>query len=223
MRRVVVDPALIAAGVCGVPDCRRLLGLLALGRWAQYDALTGPAEEAKLQEEVAAYGGRRGGPSETDLLEAARDRRAALISVLPMGVPDDLVLAISPRLVDEVAHQVQRWRELLPGAQADPTLVAKARRQVTAIAGELLGNPDDPLRGSLYDHMIHVAAEASAPIVTDDPELAAKEGTVYRLADPVSGRPAFTLRFWTFHDGEIDRWPFALSGVPIELLERALR
>jgi hypothetical protein len=223
VRRVVVDPALIAAGICGVPDCRRLLGLLALGRWAQYIELTGPAEEAKLQEEIGAYGGRRGGPSETALLDAARDRRAALVGVLPVGVPDDLVLATSPRLSNEVAQQVQHWRESLPAAAADPALVPKARRLVTAITGELIGSVEDPLQGSLYDHLIHVAAEASAPIVTDDPELAAHEGSVYRLADPRSGRPAFTLRFWTFHDREIDRWPFSLGSVPLDLLERALR
>lgn len=65
MRRVVLDPELLAAGLLARDEMHKLLGLFAYGRWTQYAALFGAGEEAVLDEELRS-GGLRKGPSRDD-------------------------------------------------------------------------------------------------------------------------------------------------------------
>ncbi len=221
MRPVVVDPDLIAAGIVGIPDHRRLLGLLAYGRWAQFSAILGPAEEATLEEEGAE--GHRGGPHIERLMELAAERRAVLAERVPIGTPDDLVLVSSRRIHDEVIASVQAIRQSLPAATANAELGDEARRIVAAITGMLVGAILTPTFGALGDHLVSVAAESSAPIISDHPELAPHAEATFQLADFQSGRPAFAVQLARFRQLELDRYPFSLDDVPLDLLEAALR
>lgn len=225
MRRVVFDPELLAAGVLGAPRPRRLLGLLAYGRWAQYAPLLGPAEEALLEQEAGRTGGVRGGPSSVDLQARARDRTALLKERLPYNAPDDLVLLTSTRIHEAVVDRVQIARMEHPGARAETGLGDKARRIVASlspgIVGEIGSVPSEAV--SIRDHLINVAAISSAPIVTDDEVLAPHEDAMFEHTDSLTGRPAYAVRSWTFIDAQIDCAPFALNDMPYEILELALR
>jgi hypothetical protein len=221
MRRVVLDPEIVAAGILGDVEYNRFLGLLGFGRWAQYIDLTGPAEAAKLEEELLAHGGERYGASAEDLRDAARDRRAALADLLPYGAPDDLVLAYSRELRDEVVDQVQEARHWLPSAAAQPELGLEAHRIVTLLTGTLV-EAAETVRPSLRDELIRVAAASSAVLVTDDEELVPVEYILHELTDKPTGRPAVGARWWTFLDQDVNQYPFDLAKVAPELLDTAL-
>jgi hypothetical protein len=223
VREVVVDPELLAAGILGRARPRRFLGLLAYGAAAQYAELFGPAEDGLIREELEP-GERLGACSIQGLIEQARDRRARLNSRLPYGAPDDLVMVASKRLIDVVVDRVELARETQPGARDLTDIGDKARRIVDFLAqgrGENIMDNFPPTE-SLSDHLIHMAALASAPIVTDDPILVPSDDRFWRHTDPSGGLAAYAISFWLFVDRHIDRGPFALDAVPYDLLAAAL-
>jgi hypothetical protein len=225
VREVVLDPELLAAGVLGRPRPRRLLGLLAYGRWKQYAQLLGPAEAALIKEELAGNNFVLGSQTIDGLIEQARDQAARLNELLGYGAPDDLVLVASQRIVTAVVERVQIARQMEPVARADSTLEARARRIVQFLALGSSGHLSDGglSTQSLRDHLVHVAAVSSAPLVSDDEDLAADDYTIYRHTDSQGGRPAMAVTTWTFVDEQIDCSPFTLDSVPYGLLDTAVQ
>jgi hypothetical protein len=218
-----MDPELLAAGILGDADCRRLMGLLAFGRWSQYIELAGAAEHAKLADEVR-VGGAYKGPTHDDLLEIARDRQAAMATRLPLSAPDDFVLVSSQGILDAVVAEIQEARKWLPSATADPELGLKARRAVAAISETVVGElePAGIAKAYLHDHMVSVAAAASAPLITEDSSLAPRESGFFEVTDLPTGRPAYSIRLWPFVDAYVNRYPFDLADVPEDLLDSGL-
>jgi hypothetical protein len=198
------------------------MGLLAYGRWSQYIQLAGPAEEEKMEEELTLRGARgRGGLTSEQLLDLARDRRAAMSAILPLNTPDDLVLVSSPRVRQSVQSEVQDERNWRPSAQAYTEIARDASLMVLHITGveyPELGTPD-----SLHDHLVAMAAQASAPLVTEDPRLVPQENSMCELTDRHTGRPAFAQQLWTFLERNVNKFPFSLDDVPLELLEVSIR
>jgi hypothetical protein len=224
VRPVVVDPEYLAAGLLGRARPRRLLGLLAYGRWAQYPTLFGPAEEGLIQQEREGKIIRRGGPDAESLVRIAEHRRSLLSEALPYAAPDDLVLVASSAVHDAVVERVKLARKDEPAARAHSEIGASARRILASITPIMVGEIGGTYRSDegLRDHLIELAAGASAPLVTDDPVLAKRDNAIWTHADR-SGRPAFAVTSWTFVDRLVDRWPFSLEDVPYELLDIALR
>jgi hypothetical protein len=223
VRPVVLDPEYLAAGLLGRAQPRRLLGLLAYGRWAQYAALFGPAEEALLEQELERESIGRGGPGSETLATMADDRRWLLREHLPYYAPDDLVLVASSRIHDAAVERVMLARKDEPAARAQTEIGGAARRILAVVSPIMVGaigehHADEALR----DHLISVAAVSSAPLISDDPMLAKGDSAIWQHTDR-SGRPAFAVTSWTFVDRHVDQSPFALEAVPYDLLDVAVR
>jgi hypothetical protein len=223
MRPVALDPELIAAGILGDQHCRSFLGLLAYGRWAQYPGLTGPAEEAELRNQLRQHGGGRHGAPPEELRDAALDRRSAMADRLAYGAPDDLVLVSSRELHAAVVEEVAESRKWRPSATAQPELPLRAAAITSALTCILVPPADDVPRGSVREELVRVAAVASAPLVTEAEELAPNENMIFEVTDIPSGRPAVSIRWWTFVNENVNRYPFDLRDVPPDLLDAGLR
>jgi hypothetical protein len=220
---VVLDPELLAAGLVGHTRPRKLLALLAYGRWTRYAQLLGPAELALIEEDLQ-DGGHLGAMSVDQLIELARDHQAQLADLLDYGAPDDLVLVASKRIIDATIERVQLARRVEPSARDQTGLARRARRILNFLAlvttGSILAEP--PTNESLRDQLIHVAATSSAPLVSDDWLLAARDHVMWHHED-AQGLPAVAVTSWTFIDSHVERAPFTLESVPYELLEIAMR
>ncbi len=224
MRPLVLDPGLLASGALGDEECRRLMGLLAYGRWSQYIRLTGPAEEAKMREELGLVGsGLRGGVSSAALLNLAADRRAAMAAIVPLETPDDLVLVSSRWLRRAVISEVQDARNWRPSAAQTPEIGMETASILSHITGFDLPESGDPVGRSAREQLVWVAAQTSAPLITEDVELAPRENTVFEITDTASGRPAYSAQLWTFIERVVNRYPFSLDQLPYELLDVSIR
>jgi hypothetical protein len=220
---VVLDPELLAAGLVGQARPRKLLGLLAHGRWTRYAQLLGPAELALIEEDLQ-DGGHLGAMSVDQLIELARDHQARLTDLLNYGAPDDLVLIASKRIIDAAIERVQLARLVEPSARDQTGIAKKARRILNFLALVTTGSmlAEAPANESLRDHLIHVAAASSAPLVSDDELLATRDHAMWRHED-AQGLPAIAVTSWTFMDSHVERAPFTLDSVPYDLLETAMR
>jgi hypothetical protein len=224
VRGIVLDPEILAAGILGRARPRRLLGLLAYGRWSEYAHLLGPAEEALIREETGNRG-QRGGPSTDEMIELATNRTAALQEVLPYGPPNDLVLVTSTRIHDAVVDRMQLARESEPALRGVTDIEDRARRILAFLSAVIVGDigGDYGRYETLRDELVYVAATTSSPLVTDDSFLAPRDGRMWRHTASVGGRPAFAVTFWTFVDDHIDEASAGLDDVPYNLLELAMR
>jgi hypothetical protein len=220
---VVLDPELLAAGLLGHARPRKLLALFALGRWARYGQLLGPAELALVEQDLKG-GGHLGASSLQELIELARDHEAQLTNLLDYGAPDDLVLVASKRIIDATTARVELARRVEPSAREQTDLARRARRVLNFLAlitpGSILAEPE--ATESIRDHLIHVAAASSAPLVSDDVLLAAGDHVMWQHTD-TGGLPAVALTSWTFIDSHVDRAPFTLDSIPYDLLGTAVR
>lgn len=223
MRGVTLDPELLAAAILGRVGPRRLLGLLAYGRWAQYVELLGPAELALIADERNA-GARVGGISVEELVAQAEDRRALLTDRLPYGAPDDLVLVSSVRIIDAAVERVEEARRNDPVARAQTDLAERARHIIdfvsVGLSEDVLG--DASLTESMRDHLVHVAAIAPAALVSDDEEIAPEGETMWRHVDPLGGAPAFAVTSSTFIEAQVNAAPFSIDSAPRDLLDLAV-
>ncbi len=240
MRGFALDPEILAWAVLGEADAVRLLGLAAYGRWNAYRR-NGPGEESELDRVLADYRDRypnaeegllvRRGPSLERLHQHAQEHSALMGELLgEENVPRDLVLVSTQRIVTEAVNEAQLVRGKLPSARSNPYLADAARRLVTHSSFNVDHQLSDELKGTpvLRDHLLGVAAQMGVPLVTLDEELApptpeySSQG-MWGIVDPDSGREAVVVQLGFFVERVLNRWPFHLSDVPLELLEHSVR
>lgn len=151
---------------------RRFWIILALGALT-YEVDHRQAELDALREEAEQSGGRvRGLESALDRIGSAKERRAALLELLPYGVPEDWVAVGSAPLFDEYERKL---REV--GRKLDPELresdVPKLRRQVEAVCAAGCP-PFDPLVSPALtsdrkdDPIVYTALRARCDLLISD-------------------------------------------------------
>jgi len=108
MPLVVVDTSISLPATLSEPGglMRKFMVLLALGSLAYREEHLNLELDA-LQQEAAVYGGEILGAASLEAMrESAGNRRAALVELLPYGIPEDWVAVGSPALFDEYLRKV---------------------------------------------------------------------------------------------------------------------
>jgi len=231
VRRVILDPQIIAAGFLDSKDRNgiyRLLGLLAYGRLCQYLDLTAKAEEDALRKTIQEDPRwERGGLSLDALLDVAAEQRHPLAEHLFTDfAPNDLVLVTTPLLLDELEAEVEHLRTWLHSP--DYELAQRVRRMVGAMSfqpGDLETEPV-PLSNPLNE-MLHVGALSNAAVLSEQDAIAPPASDFGSNPDPredtITGRPVIVYRLAPFMCWQVEQSPFSIDQVPIDLLDKAYR
>jgi predicted nucleic acid-binding protein len=169
-----------------------------------------------LEGEAAANGGVVGGRRVDEIVAEADARRAHLEEFLPAMPPDDIGLAVSVPLLDELARKAQdaRWAKHVPSI-ADRA--AFARLQIAAIAMVVIKVDLEQVpfytRDRKDDYVVQTALNAGASfLVSDDKDIVQGDEPVY-YADPVSGRRVRAIQFMPFVLEYVDTSNFELDRV----------
>jgi predicted nucleic acid-binding protein len=175
VRFAVLDPQLLAA-IFLAPNgrCRKLFVVLAYGRLVFNVERASEAEADKLKEEATAEIG-----GDLDELRDKDDElRLLLTERLPVMTPNDVGLAASPEVFEEVQHLIQRARERRPSLPPDAARWVY-RRLSHHTTNTVLRAEDSTIpwytehRARERDWLIHVAIQGEAEfLVTQDARIA---------------------------------------------------
>jgi hypothetical protein len=207
---------------------RKLLVLLAYGRWAAYARLFGPAEEETLKADASALGGKIGGRPSEELRAEAEQRKALLFDRLPGYPPDEWGLATSQHILNDVEDKLQFLRADLPSLPADAPEIAY--RQLVSITSRLV-DPDEASmpaytewRARSRDHLIHAAVTAQAEfLITNDDRLAPARTSAEPYRSEKLGVQTKAVRLAYFVEETIHSYHFNLDDVDGEILQLAGR
>jgi hypothetical protein len=207
---------------------RKFLVLCAYGAFNYVARFGLPAEQDRLEEELARAGAAAGGHELEDLITAARDRHAFLAEQLPTLAPDDLCLVGSRPLFDEFEEKMAEKGPKILGAAMPGDAPVKARWQLAALSPilvpdfELADTPEHTAgRDRDDDVIIETAFRGDAcAIVSDDRRHIARDeaGTSYTH----SGATVVGYPFETFVDEFVNSLHFDLEDVDPALSSVAL-
>lgn len=231
MRLVVPDTSfLLSAFLSPRGQRRKLLIVLAYGYFSYY-AQVGTDEIDSVRQEAEDSGGAIGGRDIEDLVARAAERRAELEEFLPMA-PDDLTIAGSKALFDEVERKVASVGPRLLKERFEEDDPARVRRSLEAITAYVV--PDFPRdevprhtegRDRDDDYLIEIAFQARAEAVLSDDRrhiaLTVDDPTVYE--DARTGARVAAYQQALFVERFVNSLHFDVNDVDPSLLERALR
>ena len=231
MRPVVADTnVLLKAFLSPGGRRRKFLVVCAYGALNYYSRV-GPEERERLEEELRhTAGSTLGGVDIGALIAQATDRKANLAEKLPALTPDDLCLAASSALFDEVEETVSRVGPQMLGDRMPPDTPATIRLQLATLSGIIVPDfaadevPEHTSGRDRDDDMIIETAFRSGAmaIVADDKKhIALAEGeTVYR--HPVTRAEISAYRFEAFISDHVNTYHFDLDGIDGSVLTDAL-
>ena len=230
MRLVVPDTSfLLSAFLSPDGQRRKLLIVLAYGYFSYYERVGTDEIDAMRQDAEHSDRG-LGGRDIEELVARAAERRAELEEFLSMA-PEDLAIAGSKVLFDEVERKVVGVGPRVLKERFEEDDPARVRRSLEAITAYVV--PDFLLdevprhtegRDRDDDYLIEIAFQAGAEVVLSDDRkhiaLTAEEPTVYE--DPRTGAKVRAYQQALFIEQFVNSLHFDVNDVDPTLLERAV-
>jgi predicted nucleic acid-binding protein len=213
---LTIDPSTLLPALFSPSGRRRkflvLVGYAALSHYAR----TGPDDLDLMEHEAGASGGSVAGRSVEEIVAEAGARRAYLEEFLPGVTPDDLALAVSVPLLDELGRKAEdeRWAKRLPSIRDRH---AFARTQILALATNVvqvdLERLPEYTRDRKDDYLVQTALNANASfLISDDKGIAPDDESVV-YTDPSSGRRVQAIQFTPFVSEHVESSIFELDKI----------
>ncbi len=213
----MVDPNLLV-NAFAVPNgrCRKMLTVLAYGRWCNYTEQGFDAEQEAIEEFVASQARRGrpvevGGPVLEGVHNASRNVRAVLEDALPVETPTELGLVVSDALFKAVGNVVATRRRRQPELRFDVIRGVLANAAVNFVH---LGDEALPpvLPDPRSDYLLYTAVRGHARyLITNDAAILAPGGRPRAVSGQASTSCALDLE--SFIDKELSKYPFDLDEV----------